>query len=86
MTRAALARQTLQTVILSEIEWTPQNGFLTAAQKLQRKTILQHFQDDIRVRSPRSLSHLVDAGTNKLIVWISSLRRRYTREGSGAAF
>ncbi|BGP58476.1 hypothetical protein JCM8202_003605 [Rhodotorula sphaerocarpa] len=40
--------ETLQTVILSEIEWTPQNGFLTAAQKLQRKTILQHFQDDIR--------------------------------------
>ncbi|POY75016.1 hypothetical protein BMF94_1992 [Rhodotorula taiwanensis] len=39
--------QTLQTVILSDFEWTPQNGFLTAAQKLQRKTILQHFKDDI---------------------------------------
>lgn len=59
MTPAALARQTLQTVILSEIEWTPQNGFLTAAQKLQRKTILQHFQDDIRVRSCLPLAYCV---------------------------
>ncbi|GAA5871399.1 hypothetical protein JCM3774_005588 [Rhodotorula dairenensis] len=39
--------ETLQTVILSDVEWTPQNGFLTPAQKLQRKTILQHFKEDV---------------------------------------
>ena len=42
--------QSLQTVILSDVEWTPQNGFLTAAQKLQRKTILNHFKAEIDVR------------------------------------
>ncbi|KAG0660768.1 long-chain fatty acid-CoA ligase [Rhodotorula mucilaginosa] len=39
--------ESLQTVILSDVEWTPQNGFLTAAQKLQRKTILNHFKAEI---------------------------------------
>ncbi|KAL3457349.1 hypothetical protein BJX64DRAFT_19977 [Aspergillus heterothallicus] len=34
-------------VVLSEEEWTPQNGFTTAAQKLQRKKIVAHFQKDI---------------------------------------
>lgn len=43
--------QSLQTVILSDVEWTPQNGFLTAAQKLQRKTILNHFKAEIDVRN-----------------------------------
>ncbi|GAA5982741.1 hypothetical protein JCM10908_006767 [Rhodotorula pacifica] len=45
------ALETLQTVILSDFEWTPQNGFLTAAQKLQRKTILNHFKEEVGVRS-----------------------------------
>ncbi len=48
--RTRRTTQTLQTVILSEVEWTPQNGFLTAAQKLQRKTILNHFKAEIDVR------------------------------------
>ncbi|GAQ43315.1 long-chain fatty acid-CoA ligase [Aspergillus tubingensis] len=34
-------------VVLSDEEWTPQNGFMTAAQKLQRKKILNRFQEDI---------------------------------------
>ncbi|KAL2856551.1 hypothetical protein BJY01DRAFT_231202 [Aspergillus pseudoustus] len=34
-------------VVLSEEEWTPQNGFTTAAQKLQRKKIVARFQKDI---------------------------------------
>ncbi|GAA5879725.1 hypothetical protein JCM1840_006838 [Sporobolomyces johnsonii] len=42
--------ETLQTVVLASDEWTPQNGFLTAAQKLQRKTILKEFEDEIKVR------------------------------------
>lgn len=54
--------QSLQTVILSDVEWTPQNGFLTAAQKLQRKTILNHFKAEIDVRNRcaglRSYAHL----------------------------
>ncbi|KAK2741562.1 long-chain fatty acid-CoA ligase [Myotisia sp. PD_48] len=34
-------------VILSDEEWTPQNGYLTAAQKLQRKKLTAKFQGDI---------------------------------------
>ncbi|GAA6059698.1 hypothetical protein JCM10212_000085, partial [Sporobolomyces blumeae] len=37
----------LQCVILSPEEWTPQNGFLTAAQKLQRKVILKEFKEEV---------------------------------------
>ncbi|BGP43871.1 long-chain fatty acid-CoA ligase [Rhodotorula kratochvilovae] len=40
--------ETLQTVLLADEEWTPQNGFLTAAQKLQRKVIVEHFQGEIK--------------------------------------
>ncbi|GAA5884097.1 hypothetical protein JCM6882_002138 [Rhodosporidiobolus microsporus] len=42
----------LQTVLLSPEEWTPQNGFLTAAQKLQRKIIVEHFKDEIKANYP----------------------------------
>ncbi|KAB8254644.1 hypothetical protein BDV32DRAFT_131999 [Aspergillus pseudonomiae] len=34
-------------VVLSDEEWTPHNGYMTAAQKLQRKKIVGHFQKDI---------------------------------------
>ncbi|EYE95655.1 long-chain fatty acid-CoA ligase FAA1 [Aspergillus ruber CBS 135680] len=34
-------------VVLSDEEWTPQNGYMTAAQKLQRKKILNRHQDDV---------------------------------------
>ncbi|KKK18091.1 hypothetical protein P175DRAFT_0503261 [Aspergillus ochraceoroseus IBT 24754] len=34
-------------VVLSDEEWTPQNGYTTAAQKLQRKKIIDHFKKDI---------------------------------------
>jgi len=44
----ACLTQTLQCVILSPEEWTPQNGFLTAAQKLQRKVILKEFEEEIK--------------------------------------
>ncbi|KAF9886671.1 long-chain fatty acid-CoA ligase [Aspergillus nanangensis] len=37
----------LSGVVLSDEEWTPQNGYMTAAQKLQRKKIVTHFQDDV---------------------------------------
>ncbi|GAA5890615.1 hypothetical protein JCM16303_006674, partial [Sporobolomyces ruberrimus] len=40
--------ETLQCVILSPEEWTPQNGYLTAAQKLQRKVILKEFEEEIK--------------------------------------
>jgi len=40
--------ETLQCVVLAPEEWTPQNGFLTAAQKLQRKVILKEFEDQIK--------------------------------------
>ncbi|KAK9639602.1 long-chain fatty acid-CoA ligase [Aspergillus fumigatus] len=34
-------------VVLSDEEWTPQNGYMTAAQKLQRKKIINKFRADI---------------------------------------
>ncbi|KAI5290048.1 long-chain fatty acid-CoA ligase [Ascosphaera aggregata] len=34
-------------VVLSDEEWTPQNGFISPAQKLQRKKILSHFQREV---------------------------------------
>nr|BBE10601.1 long-chain acyl-CoA synthetase [Rhodotorula toruloides] len=39
--------ETLQTLVLSDEEWTPQNGMLTAAQKLNRKTIVQKYKKEI---------------------------------------
>jgi len=40
----------LQAVILTAEEWTPENGFVTAAQKLQRKKIADAFSAEIKVR------------------------------------
>ncbi|KAI9372105.1 hypothetical protein BJX61DRAFT_467249 [Aspergillus egyptiacus] len=34
-------------VVLSDEEWTPQNGYMTAAQKLQRKKIINRYQKEI---------------------------------------
>ncbi|CAI7624796.1 Long-chain-fatty-acid--CoA ligase 1 [Penicillium manginii] len=34
-------------VVLSDEEWTPQNGFMTAAQKLQRKKIVHKYQAQV---------------------------------------
>ncbi|RKP29057.1 acetyl-CoA synthetase-like protein [Metschnikowia bicuspidata] len=37
----------LQNVVLIDAEWTPQNGFVTSAQKLQRKKIMAAYQNEI---------------------------------------
>jgi long-chain acyl-CoA synthetase len=37
----------IQGVVLAEEEWTPQNGMTTAAQKLNRKGILQKYQNAV---------------------------------------
>lgn len=37
----------LQNVVLSDDEWTPQNGFVTSAQKLQRKKILSANKEQV---------------------------------------
>ncbi|GAA5969832.1 hypothetical protein JCM11641_008054 [Rhodosporidiobolus odoratus] len=37
----------LSTVVITDEEWTPQNGLLTAAQKLNRKEILKKFQKEV---------------------------------------
>lgn len=34
-------------VVLSDEDWTPQNGMISPAQKLQRKKILSHFQKEV---------------------------------------
>jgi long-subunit acyl-CoA synthetase (AMP-forming) len=41
--------QTLQTVVLDPDEWTAQNGLVTAAQKLNRKGILEKHKDEVEV-------------------------------------
>ena len=41
----------LQAVILTSEEWTPENGLVTAAQKIQRKKIAQAFDAEIKVRT-----------------------------------
>jgi len=40
----------LSSVVLTDEEWTPQNGLLTAAQKLHRKKIAQTYKQEIDVR------------------------------------
>jgi long-chain acyl-CoA synthetase len=42
-------KELLQAIVLSPIEWTPENGLTTAAQKLARKAILENFQTEIKV-------------------------------------
>lgn len=37
----------LQNIVLSDDEWTPQNGFVTSAQKLQRKKILAANKEEV---------------------------------------
>lgn len=37
----------IQNVVLVDDEWTPQNGFVTSAQKLQRRKILKAYQDKV---------------------------------------
>ena len=41
--------ETLQAVILTPDEWTPENGLVTAAQKVQRKKIAEVFDKEIKV-------------------------------------
>lgn len=38
----------IQCVVLDPEEWTPNNGMLTAAQKLQRKAIVEKHKDEIK--------------------------------------
>ncbi|PGH18703.1 hypothetical protein AJ80_04356 [Polytolypa hystricis UAMH7299] len=37
----------IEGVVMSDEEWTPQSGYITAAQKLQRKKIINSFQKEI---------------------------------------
>jgi long-chain acyl-CoA synthetase len=41
----------LQAVVLTPEEWTPQNGLVTAAQKLQRKKIGERYAAEIKVNA-----------------------------------
>lgn len=40
----------LEAVVLTPEEWTPENGLVTAAQKIQRKKIAETYKDEIKVR------------------------------------
>ena len=48
----------LETVVLTDVEWTPESGLVTAAQKLQRKKILETYQDEIKVSVQCSFSRV----------------------------
>ena len=50
------AQELLQAVVLTPDEWTPENGLVTAAQKIQRAKIAKTFRDEIKVRCIPSLS------------------------------
>lgn len=41
--------ETLEAVILTDEEWTPESGLVTAAQKIQRKKIAEKFDAQIKV-------------------------------------
>lgn len=43
------AMEMLEAVILTSEEWTPENGLVTAAQKVQRTKIAKHFEEEIKV-------------------------------------
>lgn len=45
------AQELLQAVVLTADEWTPENGLVTAAQKIQRSKIARAFRDEINVRN-----------------------------------
>lgn len=55
--------ETLQTIVLTDTEWTPQNEMLTAAQKLNRKVILKKHKKEIDVRPSFHLGNLTDSLT-----------------------
>lgn len=42
--------ETLEAVILTADEWTPESGLVTAAQKVQRKKVAEKFEPQIKVR------------------------------------
>lgn len=42
----------LETVVMTDEEWTPESGLVTAAQKLQRKKIHEAYKDEIKVSVP----------------------------------
>ncbi|GAA5904425.1 hypothetical protein JCM6882_008906 [Rhodosporidiobolus microsporus] len=44
--------EVLSTVVITDEEWTPQNGLLTAAQKLNRKAIFEKYKKDIEAVYP----------------------------------
>ena len=44
------AEEMLQAVVLTHDEWTPENGLVTAAQKIQRLKIAKTFKEEINVR------------------------------------
>lgn len=43
----------LEAIVLTDEEWTPESGLVTAAQKLQRKKIHERFKSEITVSFPR---------------------------------
>lgn len=45
------ALELLQAVVVTDEEWTPENGLVTAAQKLQRKKVAEHYEKEIKVRA-----------------------------------
>lgn len=64
----------LQAVILTPTEWTPENGFVTAAQKIQRAKIAKKFEKEIKVSFTLLLIELIGLLTRVLFI-----PRRYTK-------
>lgn len=48
----------LEAIVLTPMEWTPENGLTTAAQKLSRKAILETYKLEIKVIVPSSFPYV----------------------------
>jgi hypothetical protein len=74
---------------LTDEEWTPQNGLVTAAQKLNRRNILEHYAEEVKVNypipSPGGFIYVLhwsvsDVLTNVFSGWTKPFYRRFTLE------
>jgi len=69
----------LQAVVLTADEWTPENGLVTAAQKLQRKKIEQRYDAEILVRFFFLISSLSCVQCRVVVICSHARARRLAR-------
>ena len=71
----------LEAVVLTADEWTPENGLVTAAQKVQRKKVAERFAEEIKACRSRlrvGSASSVDTHRSLFDVFLDVFDRRYT--------